>query len=64
MPFRDAGYSQADYVLNIQDVIYGVWKAKEEGLCGLKDFSLEEYVPCSHFYLLLLTESGTKSTSA
>jgi cell division cycle 14 len=44
MPFRDAGYSQADYVLNIQDVIYGVWKAKEEGLCGLKDFSLEEYV--------------------
>ncbi|PVI05270.1 tyrosine-protein phosphatase CDC14 [Periconia macrospinosa] len=43
MPFRDAGYSQADYVLNIQDVIYGVWKAKEEGLCGLKDFCLEEY---------------------
>jgi len=52
MPFRDAGYSQADYVLNIQDVIYGVWKAKEEGLCGLKDsqFSLEEYVP---FYLVI-----------
>ncbi|KAF2015054.1 phosphatases II [Aaosphaeria arxii CBS 175.79] len=43
MPFRDAGYSQADYGLTIQDVVYGVWKAKEEGLCGLKDFSLEEY---------------------
>ncbi|KAH8695572.1 protein-tyrosine phosphatase-like protein [Talaromyces proteolyticus] len=43
MPFRDAGYSQADFVLNIQDVVYGVWKAKEESLCGLKDFSLEEY---------------------
>lgn len=43
MPFRDAGYSQADYSLTIQDVVYGVWKAKEEGLCGLKDFSLEEY---------------------
>ncbi|KAL1960440.1 hypothetical protein VTO42DRAFT_7739 [Malbranchea cinnamomea] len=43
MPFRDAGYSQADYMLSIQDVVYGVWKAKEEGLCGLKDFSLEEY---------------------
>ncbi|EGD93245.1 tyrosine-protein phosphatase [Trichophyton mentagrophytes] len=43
MPFRDAGYSQADFVLTIQDVVYGVWKAKEEGLCGLKDFSLEEY---------------------
>ncbi|KAI5292590.1 cell division control protein 14, partial [Ascosphaera atra] len=42
MPFRDAGYSQADYVLGIQDVVYGVWKAKEEGLCGLKDFDLEE----------------------
>ena len=43
MPFRDAGYSQADYSLTIQDVVYGVWKAREEGLVGLKDFSLEEY---------------------
>ncbi|TID18317.1 phosphatases II [Venturia nashicola] len=43
MPFRDAGYSQADYVLNIQDVVYGVWKAKENGLFSLKEFSLEEY---------------------
>ncbi|EMC99184.1 hypothetical protein BAUCODRAFT_85374 [Baudoinia panamericana UAMH 10762] len=43
MPFRDAGYSQADYALTIQDVVYGVWKAKEEGLCGFKDFCLEEY---------------------
>ncbi len=42
MPFRDAGYSQADYVINVQDVVYGVWKAKEESLCGLRDFSLEE----------------------
>jgi cell division cycle 14 len=44
MPFRDAGYSQADYVLNIQDVVYGIWKAKEENLFALKDFNLEEYV--------------------
>lgn len=44
MPFRDAGYSQADYVLNIQDIVYGVWKAKEENLLGLKDFNLEECV--------------------
>ncbi|EME87342.1 uncharacterized protein MYCFIDRAFT_47800 [Pseudocercospora fijiensis CIRAD86] len=43
MPFRDAGYSQADYALTVQDVVYGVWKAKEEGLVGLKEFSLEEY---------------------
>jgi cell division cycle 14 len=47
MPFRDAGYSQADYALAIQDVVYGVWKAKKEGLCGLREFSLEEYVPNS-----------------
>ena len=44
MPFRDAGYSQADFVLGIQDVVYGVWRAKEENLCGLSGFSLEEYV--------------------
>ncbi|KAK5956412.1 cell division control protein 14 [Knufia fluminis] len=43
MPFRDAGYSQADFMLSIQDVVYGVWKAKEEGLCELKNFNLEEY---------------------
>ena len=43
MPFRDAGYSQADFVLSIQDVVYGVWKAKEEGVCGLKNFNLAEY---------------------
>lgn len=43
MPFRDAGYSQADYSLTVQDIVYGVWKAKEEGLVGLKEFSLEEY---------------------
>ena len=44
MPFRDAGYSQADYIINIQDVVYGVWKAKENDLCGLKGFCLEESV--------------------
>lgn len=42
MPFRDAGYSQADFVINVQDVVYGVWRAKEEDLCGFKNFSLEE----------------------
>ena len=42
MPFRDAGYSQADYGLSVQDVVYGVWKAKEEGLCGYRSFDLEE----------------------
>lgn len=43
MPFRDAGYSQADYILNVQDIVYGVWKAKEESLIDLKGFNLEEY---------------------
>jgi cell division cycle 14 len=43
MPFRDAGYSQADYVINVQDVVYGVWRAKEVGFCALPNFDLEEY---------------------
>lgn len=43
MPFRDAGYSQADYGITIQDVVYGVWKAKEEGSCVLETFDLDEY---------------------
>jgi cell division cycle 14 len=42
MPFRDAGYSQADFALTIQDVVYGVWRAKEHQLCALKEFNLEE----------------------
>ena len=57
MPFRDAGYSQADFVIGIQDVVYGVWKAKEAGLCGFKNFSLEEYFP----YLLYTKTSLIKS---
>jgi hypothetical protein len=55
MPFRDAGYSQADFILNIQDVVYGVWKAKEENLCQLKEFNLEEYVSIRHNKECLLT---------
>ncbi|TPX11229.1 uncharacterized protein E0L32_001047 [Thyridium curvatum] len=43
MPFRDAGYSQADYGITVQDVVYGVWKAKEEGCCALENFDLDEY---------------------
>lgn len=43
MPFRDAGYSQADYGIMVQDVVYGVWKAKEEGCCVLETFDLDEY---------------------
>lgn len=43
MPFRDAGYSKADFEITIQDVIYGVWRAKERGLIDLQNFNLEEY---------------------
>lgn len=54
MPFRDAGYSQADYGLTVQDVVYGVWKAKEEGVCNMNSFDLDEYetyerVECGDF---------------
>ncbi|KAI9842902.1 MAG: cell division control protein 14 [Sclerophora amabilis] len=57
MPFRDAGYSQADYVINIQDVVYGVWRAKEEQLCELQHFSIEEYVIGAIFIELMRNNS-------
>jgi cell division cycle 14 len=60
MPFRDAGYSQADFVLTIQDVVYGVWKAKEEDLCGLREFSLEEYVSLCAVNQSVLTYSQVR----
>jgi cell division cycle 14 len=44
MPFRDAGYSQADFTLSVQDMVYGVWRAKEKGLVNLREFALDEYV--------------------
>ncbi|ANB15114.1 phosphoprotein phosphatase CDC14 [Sugiyamaella lignohabitans] len=43
MPFRDAGYAVADFTMTIQDVVYGVWRAKEQKLLDLKAFNLEEY---------------------
>lgn len=49
MPFRDAGYSVADFVLTVQDVVYSLWRAKQAGLLDLKTFNLEEY---EHFELV------------
>lgn len=43
MMFRDAGYSQADYMLSIQDFVYGLWRAKENKIIDIKTFDLEEY---------------------
>lgn len=41
--FRDAGYSSADFEITIQDVVYGMWRAKERGMIDLTKFNLEEY---------------------
>lgn len=43
MPFRDAGYLNADFEICIQDVVYALWRAKERGLVDLQKFDLEEY---------------------
>lgn len=43
IPFRDAGYSHADFEITIQDVVYGVWRAKERKLLDMRAFNLEEY---------------------
>lgn len=43
MMFRDAGYSQADFTLSIQDFVYGLWRAKEAKIIDIKTFDLEEY---------------------
>lgn len=42
-PFRDAGYSTADFEITIQDVVYALWRAKERGMIDLTTFNLEEY---------------------
>lgn len=43
MPFRDAGYSQADFIVTIQDLVYALWRAKQRGLLEMQSFNLEEY---------------------
>ncbi|GMM46169.1 phosphoprotein phosphatase [Pichia kluyveri] len=43
MGFRDAGYSHPDFEITIQDIVYGVWRAKERNLLDMRSFNLEEY---------------------
>lgn len=43
MPFRDAGRGPSDFNLNIQDCLWGMWKAMQHGLCDMNEFSVEEY---------------------
>lgn len=43
MPFRDAGRGRSDFNLSIQDCLWGVWKAMQNGLCDMNEFSVEDY---------------------
>ncbi|KAF8558810.1 phosphatases II [Imleria badia] len=43
MPFRDAGRGPSDFNLSIQDCLWGMWKAMQNGLCDMNEFSVEEY---------------------
>ncbi|KAK0206098.1 tyrosine protein phosphatase [Desarmillaria ectypa] len=43
MPFRDAGRGPSDFNLNIQDCLWGVWKAMQNGLCDMNEFDVEDY---------------------
>lgn len=43
MPFRDAGRGVSDFNLNIQDCLWGLWKAMQNGLCDMNEFNVEDY---------------------
>ncbi|THV05392.1 phosphatases II [Dendrothele bispora CBS 962.96] len=43
MPFRDAGRGPSDFNLNIQDCLWGIWKAMQNGLCDMNEFDVEDY---------------------
>ncbi|KAJ9112702.1 hypothetical protein QFC22_006204 [Naganishia vaughanmartiniae] len=44
IPFRDASQGEADHGLNMQDVMWGVWKAVQYGILSLEDdFDAEAY---------------------
>ncbi|KAF7313520.1 Phosphoprotein phosphatase [Mycena chlorophos] len=43
MPFRDAGRGPSDFNLNIQDCLWGIWKAMQHGLCDMNEFNVEDY---------------------
>jgi cell division cycle 14 len=41
--FRDAGKGRSDFNLNIQDCLWGIWKAIQCGLCDFSEFNLDDY---------------------
>ncbi|EJD00840.1 phosphatases II [Fomitiporia mediterranea MF3/22] len=42
-PFRDAGRGFSDFNLSIQDCLWGMWKAMQNGLCDMNEFDVEDY---------------------
>ena len=42
-PFRDAGRGCADFNLSIQDCLWGMWKAMQNGLCDMNEFDVDDY---------------------
>ncbi|KAI0316366.1 protein-tyrosine phosphatase-like protein [Amylostereum chailletii] len=42
-PFRDAGRGRSDFNLSIQDCLWGIYKAIQNGLCDLSEFNVDEY---------------------
>ncbi|PPR02462.1 hypothetical protein CVT24_002011 [Panaeolus cyanescens] len=43
MPFRDAGRGPSDFNLSIQDCLWGIWKAMQNGLCDMNEFRVDDY---------------------
>ncbi|KAG6919291.1 hypothetical protein DXG01_007423 [Tephrocybe rancida] len=43
MSFRDAGRGPSDFNLSIQDCLWGIWKAMQNGLLDMNEFSVEDY---------------------
>lgn len=43
MPFRDAGRGLSDFNLSIQDCLWGMWKAMQNGLCDMNEFNVDDY---------------------
>lgn len=43
MPFRDAGRGRSDFNLSIQDCLWGIYKAMQNGLCDMNEFDVEDY---------------------
>lgn len=43
IPFRDAGRGPSDFNLNVQDCLWGIWKAIQNGLCDMNEFDVEDY---------------------